>query len=127
MNIQENINVLFEKFEAFIQNKTIVGEEIKIGDITIIPMASISFGLGVGGGSGKDPDGNAGDGGGSGLFAKATPTALLVINGSDVNLVPIRKGSSFEGLLESVPALVDKLKSMKKDEETSESKTEKDI
>lgn len=119
MNIQENVNVLFERFEAFIQNKTIVGQEIKIGDVTIIPMASISFGLGVGGGTGKDSDGSGGDGGGSGLFAKATPTALLVINGDDVNMVPIRKGSSFEGLLESVPALVEKLKGMK-DEETPE-------
>lgn len=112
MNIKENVNVLFERFEAFIQNKTIVGEEIKIGNVTIIPMASISFGLGVGGGSGTDNDGSGGDGGGSGLFAKATPTALLVINGDDVNMVPIRKGSSFEGLLESVPALVEKLKGM---------------
>lgn len=118
MNIQENINVLFERFEAFIQNKTIIGQEIKIGEITIIPMASISFGLGVGGGTGKDSDGSGGDGGGSGLFAKAVPTALLVIQNNEVNLVPIRKGSSFEGLLESVPALVDKLKSMKDHEET---------
>lgn len=116
MNIQENVNVLFEKFESFIKSQTIVGQEIKVGQVTIIPMASISFGLGAGGGHGTDNDGSGGDGGGSGMFAKATPTALLVINGNDVNLIPIRKGSSFEGLLESVPALIDKLKDMKHDE-----------
>ncbi|MBN2795398.1 MAG: sporulation protein [Clostridia bacterium] len=119
MNVLENLNVLFERFESFIQNKTIVGQEIKIGNVTIIPMASISFGLGVGGGG----DNNGNDGGGSGMFAKATPTALLVINGDDVNLVPIRKGSSFEGLLESVPALIEKLKNMK-DDEKEETKEE---
>jgi uncharacterized spore protein YtfJ len=120
MNVLENLNVLFERFEKFIQNKTIIGQEIKVGNVTIIPMASISFGLGVGGGG----DNNGSDGGGSGMFAKATPTALLVINGDDVNLVPIRKGSSFEGLLESVPALVDKLKNMKSDDEEEAVETE---
>lgn len=116
MNIQENVNVLFERFEQFVKSQTIVGQEIKVGNVTIIPLASISFGLGSGGGSGKDSAGIGGDGGGSGIAAKATPTALLVVNGDDVNLVPIRKGSSFETLLDAVPALVDKLKDMKSEE-----------
>jgi len=120
MNIQENVNALFEKFEQFVKSQTIVGQEIKVGNVTIIPLASISFGLGAGGGSGKDESGHGGDGGGSGIAAKATPTALLVVNGDDVNLVPIRKGSSFETLLDAVPALVDKLKDMKFNEEKEE-------
>lgn len=105
MNIKENIDVLFERFESFIKNQTIIGQEIKVGDVTIIPMANISFGLGTGGGSGS----TEGNGGGSGMFAKATPAALLVIQNGEVNLVPIRKGSSFDNLLESVPDLVEKL------------------
>lgn len=117
MNINENLNVLFEKFEQFIKSQTIVGEEIKVGNVTIIPLASISFGLGAGGG-GSDTDG--GSGGGSGIAAKATPQALLVVNGDDVNLVPIRKGSSFESLLDSVPALIDKIKEIKEEEEKTE-------
>lgn len=124
MNIQENVNVLFERFEQFVKSQTIVGQEIKVGNVTIIPLASISFGLGAGGGSGKDQSGQGGDGGGSGIAAKATPTALLVVNGEDVNLVPIRKGSSFETLLDSVPALVDKLKDMKFNEEKEEADEE---
>jgi len=120
MNIKENIDVLFEKFERFIKANTIVGQEIKIGNVSILPLANISFGLGAGGGQGKDASGNGGDGGGSGICAKATPTALLVVVGDDVNLVPIRKGSSFESLLEGVPALVEKLKGMKDDEQVSE-------
>lgn len=116
MNIQENINVLFEKFEQFVKAQTIVGQEIKVGNVTIIPLASISFALGAGGGGSKD----SGDGGGSGICSKATPTALLVVNGDDVNLVPIRKGSSFESLIEAVPALIDKIKDMKTDEDKEE-------
>lgn len=114
MNVNENVNVLFERFENFIKNNTIIGQEIKVGQVTIIPMASISFGLGAGGGAGES---NSGQGSGSGMFAKATPTALLVVNGTEVNLIPIRKGSSFDSLLESVPSLVEKLteQSQKKD------------
>lgn len=111
MNTKENIDILFEKFENFIKSQTIVGQEIKIGDITIIPLASISFGLGSGGGSGDESNGSGGEGSGSGIAAKATPTAILVINGEDVNLVPIRKGNSFESLLDSIPSLIDKIKS----------------
>lgn len=127
MNVNENVNVLFEKFENFIKNNTIVGQEIKVGDVSIIPMANISFGLGAGGGS----ESNSTEGAGSGMFAKATPSALLVVNGSDVNLIPIRKGSSFDSLLENVPALVEKLTEQsksktkdKKDEKVEESKEE---
>lgn len=119
MNINENIDVLFEKFEAFIKSQTIVGQEIKIGDVTIIPLASISFSLGSGGGSGSDNKGDGGEGGGAGIAAKATPTALLVINGENVNMMPIRKGNSFESLLESIPSLVEKIKSYKPDEKKS--------
>lgn len=124
MNIQENVNVLFERFEQFIKSQTVVGQEIKVGNVTIIPLANISFALGSGGGSGKDPNGQGGDGGGSAIAAKAMPAALLVVNGDDVNLVPIRKGSSFESLLENVPALVEKLTAMKTEENKEESEEE---
>lgn len=121
MKTTENLEVMFDRFESFIKNETIVGKEIKIGDVSIIPLASISFGLGTGAG-GNPTEGEAG---GSGIFAKATPTAILVVNGAETNLIPIRKGSSFDSLLQSVPALVEKLSDQmgkKKDEkkETSE-------
>lgn len=113
MNMKDNINVLFERFESFVKNETIVGQEIKVGEVTIIPMANISFGLGAGGGgeAGKD------EGGGTGMFARATPTALLIIKNGDVSLIPIRKGSSFDGLLESVPGLIEKLSEKSEDKD----------
>ncbi len=120
MSINENINVLFDRFESFIKNETIVGQEIKVGEVTIIPMANISFGLGAGSGGGSGIE----EGGGTGMFARATPTALLVVQGSDVNLIPIRKGSSFDGLLESVPGLIEKLSKMKPEEKESVKKEE---
>lgn len=110
MRTNEDLNILFDKFENFIKSETIIGKEIKIGDVTIIPLASISFGLCSGGGNGGDNSGNNGGGSGSAIAAKATPTALLIINGDNVNIISIKKGNSFESLLESIPNLIDKLK-----------------
>ncbi len=109
MSTKENINTLFEKFENFIKSQTITGEEIKLGNVTIIPFSNISFSMGGGGANEKNEKG----GDGLGMAAKATPTSILVVNSNDVKLIPIRKGSSFDTILEMVPSLVDKLSSHK--------------
>lgn len=128
MRTNEDLNILFDKFENFIKSETIIGKEIKIGDVTIIPLASISFGLCSGGGNGGDNSGNNGGGSGSAIAAKATPTALLIINGDNVNIISIKKGNSFESLLESIPNLIDKLKNTtdKKNTDNFEEDSEED-
>ncbi len=110
MSTKENINVLFEKFESFIKSQTIIGEKIQLGDTIIIPLSNITFALG-GGGQDKQSDSLA-------IAAKATPASILVVKGTDVKLMPIKKGSAFDSLLENIPNLIDKL-------ETLESKTDK--
>ena len=108
--IKENILVLFEKFEEFLASKTVVGEPIKIGEITMIPIVSMSFGLGAGGGDGADCGGNKGYGGGSGVGAKVSPVAVLVIKGDTIETIQLKKTGGFEKLVEMVPELVDKVK-----------------
>lgn len=53
-NISENMNHIFDKLESFLKTKTVVGEAMQIGDVTIVPFIDISFGLGTGGGSGVE-------------------------------------------------------------------------
>jgi uncharacterized spore protein YtfJ len=89
-NVTENVNVLFEKLEEFLKSKTVVGEAIKIGETTIIPFISVSFGLGTGGGDGTDSKGSKGLGGGSGCGAKVTPTAVLIIKGDQTELILLK-------------------------------------
>lgn len=111
-NINDNVNNIFARLEEFIKTKTVVGEPMKIGEITIVPFIDISFGLGTGGGSGTE-QGNQGTGGGAGSGGKVSPTAVLVIKGDNVELLPIKKSASLERLIEIVPDIVDKLKSNK--------------
>lgn len=108
--IKGNIEVLFERLESFMKSKTVVGETIVVGDTTLVPFMSVSFGLGSGGGDGGDDKGNKGVGGGAGVGAKAVPVAVLVIKGDKVDLLPITKQANLGKLLEMVPGLIEKIK-----------------
>ncbi len=116
MNLDQNVSLLFERLENFLKSKTVVGESIKIGDTTIIPFITVSFGLGAGGGDGKDQKGANGFGGGSGIGARVAPTAVLVIKGDDIQVLPIKRNGGLDKLIEMVPDIVDKIKCDKADE-----------
>jgi uncharacterized spore protein YtfJ len=105
-----DISVLFEKLENFVKTKTVVGEAIKVGETTLIPFVSVSFGLGSGGGDGSDNKGSKGVGGGAGIGARIVPTAVLVIQGDKTEMISISKPGNFGKLLEMVPELISKVK-----------------
>lgn len=109
-NISDNINNIFARLEEFIKTKTVVGEPMQVGGVTIIPFVDISFGVGTGGGSGTESEGNQGSGGGAGSGGKVSPTAVLVIKGEEVELLPINKSTNLERLVQIVPDIVEKLK-----------------
>ncbi len=122
-NCNESMNAIFEKLENFLKTKTVVGEPMQIGDTTIVPFISLCFGVGVGGGSGTDSQGNGGDGGGSGTGAKISPTAVLVIKGEKVELLPIKKSGGLDKLIDMVPGIIEKV-TEKKEEKDIEEKVE---
>jgi len=113
----ENVNVLFERLEKFFTSKTVIGETIQVGDITLIPLVSLSFGLGSGGGT--DTKNNPSEGGGGGIGAKATPTAIVIVKGGEVQIMSIGTPGGLEKLVEMVPEVVSKV--MGKEKETEES------
>jgi len=109
MNLNENATVLFEKLEKFFTSKTVVGEPLQVGQVTLIPLLNISFGLGLGGGDGTDEKGNKGMGGGSGVGAKAVPTAVLVVSGGKVDVLPITQRGGLERLVDLVPDILERV------------------
>ncbi|MCC5911681.1 MAG: sporulation protein [Clostridiaceae bacterium] len=114
-NFTENAGTLFEKLENFFTSKTVVGETISIGNITLIPMVDISFGIGTGGGDGIDDKGNKGMGAGGGVGAKASPTAVIVIKDDEVQVLPINQKGGMEKLIDMVPDILSKVNLKKKD------------
>lgn len=112
-NINENINNIFDKLESFLKTKTVVGEPMQVGGVTLVPFIDISFGLGTGGGNGTEEKGNTGAGGAAGSGGKISATAVLVIKDGQVEMLPIKKSGGLDRLIEMVPGIVDKVKEQK--------------
>jgi sporulation protein YtfJ len=113
MAVEDLMKEVVTQLEKMITTKTIVGEPITAAGKTVIPISKVSFGFGSGGGEGKRGE-EGGFGGGGGGGAKIEPVAFLVISEEEVKLVGMKgKGLDIEKIIESVPELVEKVKSLK--------------
>jgi len=118
MDYNQHLQTMFDKLESFFRTETVVGEPIIVGEVTLIPLIEISFGLGSGIGSGKEK--GIEGAGGAGAGAKIMPTAIMVIKGEDVSLIPLKDRDSLEKVFEVVPEIINKLKNKKHDTTTQE-------
>lgn len=123
-SIPENLEVLFNKLQNFLKTETVVGEPIIVGETTLIPIISVSFGCGTGYGNGTDDKGNNGSGGGLGVGAKVTPNAMVVLKNDSVTMLPVNNKNNVESLLEMVPGIVSKFKKDKKNNSTEKKSEE---
>lgn len=111
MPVKENMDQLFDKFENFIKNKTVIGEPFQVGDITLIPTLSITFGFGTGGGEEASPKKEHQCGcSGVGMGSRIMPIAMIVIKNGEISVLPIKKNTGLDKLIEMVPDLMDKIK-----------------
>lgn len=107
-SIEENVGAMMDKLEKFLVNKTVVGERIEIGNVTIIPFLSVGFGTGVGLGEGGAGE-SKGNGGGGGIGGSIKPIAVLVIKDGNAEILPIKKSSGLEALVAMVPEIMEKV------------------
>ena len=102
----DNVEALFKGLDGFLTTKTVVGEPIKIGDSTMIPLVDISFGLAAGAYAG-----NSKNNGGGGMGAKASPTAVLMIDkDGTTRLVSLKNQDAVAKILDMAPDIVTKIK-----------------
>lgn len=117
MNGEKGVfNTLFEKLEKFLRTETVVGDALQVGNITLIPVITVSFGVGAGEGAGKDHKGNDGEGYGGGVGCKIAPNAMLVIKDDEVSVVPLTSRGSLEKIVEMVPEIIGKMDGFKSGE-----------
>lgn len=105
---KESIDTIVSHLENLIKTKTIVGEPINVGNTTIIPVMSASFGFGTGIGEGTDPGKGVGKGGGGGAGARVNPAALIVIRDGEVNVYNLGQKGTLEKLAGIIPEVVSK-------------------
>ncbi len=103
-SFNESLEVLFDKMEDFVSTKTVVGDSIVLGDVTLVPIIEVSVGLGAGGG-----DNDKKGGGGGGFGAKITPSAVIAITNGNIKLINIKNQDAISKLIDMAPGVVSKL------------------
>ncbi len=111
-SLNTSLDVLFSKMDGFVSSKTVVGEAMQLGDISVIPLVDVSFGVGAGA-SDKDGEKNKGETCGGGLGAKITPSAVIIIKDGNVQLVNVKNQNSINKLIDMVPGVLGKLNFVK--------------
>jgi uncharacterized spore protein YtfJ len=111
MVIEDLVKTVLTELRAITKTKTVVGEPLKLGETTIVPVSKISLGFAVGGGM-KDVKNGKGEGTGGG--ATIEPIAFFVVRGDKVDLVTIKKEDVGLGkFIDLVPQIVEKVKDFK--------------
>ncbi len=99
------VESLLRGMDSVLAAKTVVGQPVQVGDVTIVPLVDVSFGFAAGAGSNSDK--NAAKNGG-GLGGKMSPSAVLVIKDGTTRLVNVKDQSTMTKLLDMLPDLIDK-------------------
>ena len=105
-SVESLIERVLGELHRIVQTETVVGKPVQSGNITIIPVAKISFGFGAGGG--QEGKGQRGTGGG----ASVEPIAFLIVNEEgEVQIMTLNdKEVGWGQLVGLVPDAVDKIK-----------------
>lgn len=102
-NFQETIQALFDGLDGVLTSKTVVGDEIHLEDMSIIPLVDVSFGIGAGAKNNGSHDKGSGAIGG-----KITPSAVLVIQDGKIRLVNIKNQDTITKIMDATPDIVDR-------------------
>ena len=105
-------------------SETIVGKPVALGDVSVVPVTRLMVGFGVGGGEGGSDEKGQGFGGGGAGGARVEPVGFIVIGENKVSFLPTKPGT-FEGLIEAIPDVLEKVKGLTKDKSLTEEKPKK--
>ena len=113
---KEIIDTIMGHVEKLATTKTIMGDPVKIGDKTVVPVMKVAVGFGAGGGEGEVPGKEekkttSGSGGGGGGGLMISPAAFIVIDGDRISIHG-PKPKTFDHIVEQVPEVVEKISDM---------------
>ena len=90
------ISMIAERLKKLARNNAVVARPISMGDRHVLPLCELSMGFGGGGGKGEDTENGEenkgqGTGGGTAGMARATPVAIVVVDGDQVRIETLGK------------------------------------
>ena len=108
MVIEALVKTVLSELKQITQTETVVGEPIKAGGVTVIPVSKVSIGFGIGGGKVGEKSGE-GEGTGGGVMIE--PIAFIVIHENKAELLYIRKENAGLGqVIDLIPEVIQKIK-----------------
>lgn len=119
--IEGIMGISMDKIREMVDVNTIIGNPIVSEGTTIIPVSKVSFGFASGG---SDLPTQAAEkfAGGSGAGVTVKPVAFIVIKtDGDVELLELgnTKTSPLEGVIDSIPGILEKIKGMAADKKAA--------
>lgn len=116
--INSLMKTAMESIKEMVDVNTIVGDAVETSDGTvIIPISRVAFGFAAGGGDFEPEDTEEASahpfGGGSGAGVSVRPVGFLVCSpSSGIRFMPVEGNLLYDRLLDMVPQVLDKIKSM---------------
>jgi uncharacterized spore protein YtfJ len=111
-DVESLVQTTLGQIEKVLGSKTVIGDAIKVGETTIIPLLSVGFGFGGMGGSGAGDSKKGAEGTGAGGAAGGgiKPIAIIIIDKEGARIESIKGGmaSALEKIGESVPDVLSK-------------------
>lgn len=102
------IEAMFKGMDGLLNTKTVIGEELRVGDMTILPLIEVTAGMA----SGVFGE-NAAKNGAGAMAAKMTPVALFIVQDGKTRLVNIKNQDAVTKIIDTasdaIPQLFDKL------------------
>lgn len=109
--IKEMMDTTLQKIREAVDASTVIGDPIIAGETTVIPVSKISYGFASGGSDFPNKNAQECFGGGGGAGVTVAPVGFLVINGSDVRMIPVDSGlNAVNRAIDMVPDIVDKVR-----------------
>jgi uncharacterized spore protein YtfJ len=107
MSLSDVIKTALDQMQYMAKTETVIGEPIRAGNVTLIPVSKISIGFAAGGG-GKEE--KTGSGAGTGGGVSVTPVAFITITGEKVQVLPVeREDAGLGKILAVAPDIVQKV------------------
>jgi uncharacterized spore protein YtfJ len=107
-DFNQTVGSLFKGMDVFLTSKTVVGDPIKVGDTTLIPLVDVNFSVGAGAmGNAKGTNNAAG-----GMGGKMSPSAVIVLQNGTVRMMPIAEESTLTKVLDMIPGVTEKVQSL---------------
>ncbi|RDV83946.1 GerW family sporulation protein [Ammonifex thiophilus] len=118
--IEGLMRTAMENLRSMIEVNTVVGDPVETPDGTvIIPVSRVACGFAAGGSAftpeRRHPEyGELPFGGGSGAGVSVQPVGFLVVNGSNVRLLPVEGNHLAERLVDLAPQVLERIEEMRR-------------